>query len=140
MTYATQSDLTTRFSERELVQLTDRADEPTGAIDAARVTRALEEADNIIKSYVGVRYALPLASVPPLLVDLACDLARFKLYDTGATEEVRNRYDDAIARLKALATGTAVLDIAGIEPEGRDDLVFTDPGERLFSRDKMRGL
>ncbi|MFZ2469479.1 MAG: DUF1320 domain-containing protein [Parvibaculum sedimenti] len=140
MTYATQSDLTTRFSERELVQLTDRADVPTGAIDAARVTRALEEADNIIQSYIGVRYALPLASVPALLVDLACDIARFKLYDTGATEEVRTRYEDAIARLKALSKGEAVLDAAGIEPEGRDDLVFVDPGERLFSRDKMRGL
>lgn len=139
MSYAALADLVTRFSERELVQLTDRGDEPTGAIDAARVGHALDEADNVINSYVGVRYALPLASVPALLVDLACDLARFKLYDTGAPEEVRKRYEDAIARLKALSKGEAVLDVAGIEPVSRDDQVFADTGTRLFTRDSMRG-
>lgn len=140
MSYASQTDLVQRFTERELVQLTDRADEPTGAIDATRIARALGEADNLINSHIGARYDLPLASTPALLLDLACDIARFKLYDSGATEEVRSRYEDAIARLKSLSKGEAVLDVAGREPESRSDQVFADVGDRVFSRARMRGI
>ncbi|MBI1262953.1 MAG: DUF1320 domain-containing protein [Rhizobiales bacterium] len=140
MSYASQAIMLTKFSERELVQLTDRADEPTGLIDAARMAQALTEAANIINSYIAARYDLPLASVPDLLVDLECDIARFKLYDSGATEEVRTRYEDAIARLKAISKGEAVLDIAGREPESRDDQVYADVGQRIMSRDGLRGL
>jgi len=140
MSYASQADMELRFSARELVQLTDRADVPTGEIDVERLAQAAGEADNIINSYIAVRYDLPLTSIPALLVDLACDIARFKLYDTGAPEEVRGRYDDAIARLKAISKGEAVLDIAGREPESRDDQVYADIGDRVMSRDRMRGL
>lgn len=140
MSYATQSDMTGKFTVREIVQLTDRADEPTGVIDVARLVASLSAADNLINSYIGARYALPLATVPELLVDLACDIARFNLYDSGATEEVRTRYEDAIARLRAISKGEAVLDVAGIEPESRTDQVYADVGTRVMSRDRMRGL
>jgi phage gp36-like protein len=139
MTYATKADLIARFSERELVQLTDRGDEPTGAVDDARVDRALAEADNLVNSYVGARYPLPFLAIPELLVDLACDIARYRLYQEGATDEVRERYEDAIKRLTAISRGDMVLDAAGVEPASRDDQVYADTGERMFSRDRMRG-
>lgn len=138
MTYATKSLLIERFSERELVQLTDRGDEPTGEVDDTRVERALLEADNLINSYVGTRYPLPFVLVPELLVDLACDIARFRLYQDGATEEVRERYDDALKRLTAISRGDMALDAAGVEPPSRDDQVYADASPRVFSRDRMR--
>lgn len=109
MTYATQADLETRFKHQELVELTDEAN--LGVIDAAAVAVALADADAEINGYLAGRYALPLTQTSPELVRLACDIARYKLYDARATELVKARYDDAIAKLRDVAKGVASLGI-----------------------------
>lgn len=109
MTYATQADLETRFKNQELIELTDEAG--TGVIDAAAVAVALADADSEINGYIGSRYTLPLTQTSPELVRLACDITRYKLYDARATELVKARYDDAIAKLRDVARGVASLGI-----------------------------
>lgn len=109
MTYATQSDLETRFKNQELIELTDEAG--TGEIDAAVIAVALTDADSEINGYLASRYALPLTQTSDELVRLACDIARYKLYDTRATELVKARYDDAIKKLRDVARGVASLGI-----------------------------
>src|SRR5271165_430580 len=112
MPYATAQDLIDRFGETELVQLTDRSDPPAYAIDQAVASSALATASAEMDGYICVKYALPLSAVSPVLVDLACDIARFRLYSVRATEEVQKRYDAALARLKEIARGTFKLDAA----------------------------
>ena len=48
MTYATQAMLVKRFGERQLVQLTDRGEVPTGQIDADLVAQELANTDAVI--------------------------------------------------------------------------------------------
>ncbi|WP_306603927.1 gp436 family protein [Azonexus sp.] len=107
MPYATQSDLEERFGSEELAQLTDRVN--GSIIDAAVVGRALADAHAEIDSHLAVRYPLPLSSSPEVLVAIACDIARYRLHDERATEIVAKRYEEAARRLRALASGAAVL-------------------------------
>jgi phage gp36-like protein len=111
MTYAAESDLTERFGALELAQRTDRTNGTT--VDAAVLGRALADADAEINGYLATRYTLPLASTPPLINRLACEIARYRLYDDGVPETVRVRYQDAVSLLKRLASGEVLL--AGME-------------------------
>jgi phage gp36-like protein len=119
MTYATLAEMVARFGEPELVQRTDRAEGLV--IDTVVLGNALVDADAEIDSYLAGRYTLPLASTPPVLVRLAADIARYRLYDDGVSETVRQRYEDAVSLLKRFANGDVVLPgmqgvaVAGVE-------------------------
>lgn len=110
MAYATQADLIARFGEVEISQLADT--DGSGEIDAALVARALADADAEIDAALAGRYQLPLASVPPLLVRIACDLARFALYTDAVTEIVGQRRAAAAKLLGDLAAGRSTLGLA----------------------------
>lgn len=109
MTYATKQNLIDRFTEGELIELTDDAN--LGVVDEAAVAKALADADAEINSYLAGRYTLPLAQTSDELERLACDIARYHLYDTSATEAVKTRYDDAVKKLRDVARGVASLGI-----------------------------
>lgn len=109
--YASQSDMVERFGATELAQRTNRVDGLT--IDAAVLARALADADAQIDSYMATRYTLPLATTPAVLNRLACDMARYGLYDDGVPATVRQRYEDAVSLLKKFASGEVQL--AGLE-------------------------
>ena len=109
MTYATQADLEVRFKQQELIELTDEAN--LGVIDAAAIAVALADADAEINGYLAGRYSLPLSQTSPELVRLACDITRYKLFDTRATDQVKARYDDAIKKLRDVSGGKASLGI-----------------------------
>lgn len=107
MTYATQQDLVDRFGTAELAQLTDPAAGTT--INATTVARALADADAEIDTRLAAYYTLPLATVPAVLTRLAADLARYFLWDTRATDQVRNRYKDAAGLLDKIGSGAVQL-------------------------------
>lgn len=104
MSYATLTDLTERFGDTELVQLTNRTIGGTTIVTAV-VDRALADAGAEIDGYLVGRYRLPLPVVPRTLVGFACDIARYRLYDDRATEQVTKRYDDAVKFLRLVADG-----------------------------------
>jgi phage gp36-like protein len=115
MTYATQADLETRFGIEEILQLSDRAN--LGVADVSVIAAALADADNEIDGYVGVAYTLPLDGTPPILLRLACDMARFFLYKDRASDQIRQSYEDAVDRLKRIANGTLKLPVPDAAPE-----------------------
>lgn len=136
MTYALQADMVTALGDDELIQLTDRADPPVGAIDATVLTRALEAADGEIDSYLAARYTLPLASVPTILRDCAVDIARYRLHDRGVPDRVKDAYKDRIAWLRDVTKGITSLGI------NTDDLTPASAGlpemtsgGRVFARE-----
>ncbi len=110
MAYAQLSDLIARFTEVELSQVADT--DGTGEIDAAKVARALADADAEIDAALVGRYALPLAPVPDLLTRIACDLARESLYSDAPTDLVAERAKQARNLLAALAVGRMRIDAA----------------------------
>lgn len=132
MAYATALELVIAFGARELAEVsTPKRFDVVGderlelAIEGAIVTgepdenaleacldainEALSIADSLVDSYLGMKYTLPLASTPTALKKRTLDLARFELHDERATEEVRNRRNDAIKWLEMLAAGKATL-------------------------------
>ena len=140
--YADLDKLKALTGELELIQLTDRADVPTGEIDVQLVADALGAAAALIDGYVGAQYALPLAETPPLLADLACDIARHRLYLTTPPEFVQKRHDAALKALRDIADGRVKLPIAAgtaAEPKGRDGIVVLQTEPRRFSRSSMEG-
>lgn len=134
--YATLADLISRFGETEIIQLSDRSG--TGAIDSAVVDAKLADASAEVDAYLQGRYTLPLAVVPLSLKRIAADIARYHLYDDRATEQVTQRYKDAIKFLESVAKGVVQL---GLDPASQPAPAsggpqFTVPG-RIFTRDTL---
>ena len=102
--YATEADLVARFGA-EIGNLKLMVSNPTFVDDA------IQDATEEINGHIGGRYPLPLPNVPSNLKRMACDIARYRLYFEQPTEEVRKRYEDAIAFLKRVADNKAHLQI-----------------------------
>ncbi|MDA8123522.1 MAG: DUF1320 domain-containing protein [Deltaproteobacteria bacterium] len=138
MAYATQADMEERFGAGELLKITDRSNPPTGAIDAAVVTRALSDAEAEINGYLAARYTLPLSSTPAVLKRLCCVIARYYLYDDWANEQVRAQFEDATKVLKLIAEGKVLL---GTEPAAAPETRASKPqfttSDRVFSRGSL---
>lgn len=107
MGYCTGQDLIDRYGEEELLQLADR--DGDGVADTAVLDQVIADASAEIDGYLAVRYALPLAEVPSVLVRIACEIARYHLYEDHATETVQDRYANAVKFLKAAARGEVQL-------------------------------
>ena len=116
MPYALAADLQARYPDVRLAELSD----PTGvAVQNARLQTALTDASAEMDSYLGRRYFFPLASVPPILTRVCCDIAIYRLQALLPKEVVadaRRRFEDATTWLDDLASGRIYLpDLAGVE-------------------------
>lgn len=114
---------------------------PVDAGDPA-FTRALDDASALIDTYLSRRWEVPLEVPPRLLVTVCVDIASYLLCrtDNALSEDIRQRYDDALALLKSVARGE--LDLPGLESTPSGDgasgpgaVVLSGP-ERLFGRGK----
>ena len=142
MPYSSLQLLTDRYGERMLVALTDRAYPATGALDLAVVTRALGDADALIDGYLAVRYALPLASVPPLIENIAGSIAIYNLHVAAPEPKVQGDYEQAIRTQKDISRGDVRLSVAGIEAQasgGGSGVRVTDR-DRPMTADNMKGF
>lgn len=141
MNYATQQQLTDRYGLAMLVALTDRGDQATGTIDPAVLTRVLADTDAMIDGYLMARYALPLATIPPLVVDLAQVIAIWKLHTSEPDPKIKQDYDAAMRQLADVAKGVLRLPVAGIEPptSGASGARHTDR-ERPMTAENLKGF
>ena len=167
MTYATALDMLIRFDADEIAQRSDRLiprlvsgallrdvannadlsgyDEDAvvnAALAMTRLDRALADARDTIASHISARYKLPISPVPPVLQRIACDLARFYLYDDTATEQVKDRHDAAMKLLASVRDGKATL---GENAETGEQAPSTAGAElvsggRVWRRDDSRGF
>ncbi|AYC19820.1 hypothetical protein DZA65_02942 [Dickeya dianthicola] len=139
--YATRDDMVLAFGERECVSLTDR--DFAGEIDDDVLTGALTRASAEIDSYLAGRYPVPWNDTPRILVGRCCDIARYLLCGAGTqmTDEIRERYNDAIRYLERVADGRITLgrlpsgDV--VQPSGIST-TFASAG-RCFGRDSTGG-
>lgn len=133
--YATQQNLIDRFGQDEVQQLSDRVG--SGLIDDNIVDQALSDASDLIDGYVGVRYALPLATTPAILTRICCDLARANLYDDAPTDAVANNRDQAISQLKDISSGKLSLgEAAATESQPAGTAEYSAP-DRTFNADNL---
>lgn len=167
MNYATATDLLTRFDAAEIAQRADRGmprlvsaelltavaastdlsawtteEVARAAVAMIVVNRALKDAADSIDSYVSARYELPLSTVPSVLERVACDLARYYLYDDQVTEVIQKRYDDCIKLLGDVAAGRVSLGAEGTtgeQPATSDSPELVTSG-RVWARDSSKGF
>jgi len=118
--YATEPDLIARFGA-EIEQLKRMLPSVTAVDDA------IQDATEEINGHIGGRYSLPLPNVPSNLKRMACDIARYRLYFQQPTEEVRKRYEDAIAFLKRVADNKAHLQI---QEEATNQIIEDEPRKK----------
>lgn len=136
MSYAAETDIAARYGSNLLLTIADP--DGTGAVNAALVTQALSDADELINSHVQERYALPLSPVPSLLVTLAADIAVYRIA-VLPTDEMRNRYTDALKLLKNIATGVLQLGAAPVPATTGQQANLVSP-PRMFGRNQRRPL
>lgn len=149
MSYATYNDLVEREAEDAIYAAADS--DHDGVLDAAdlqRIDKALSDATGEMNSYIGQRHELPLQQPPVWGVQVCIDIAMYRLsrQADALTNELRQRYTDAVAMLKNVAKGSAGLGLpvaatpaitAPGEVKDGEALIISNP--RLFTRGR-RGL
>jgi len=128
--YLTEAQFEQRFGQTELGELLG---------SGSNYAEAENDAAGLVNGYLSARYTLPLTSVPKMVQGWVADITRYRLWDDHAPEEVRRRYEDALAQLKLLAQGTIAL------PPGSDGTPSA-PGvafggysaTRVFTSDTLR--
>lgn len=140
MAYATKQNMIDAYTEEALIELTDRADPATGAIDDTVLDLALADAAALIDSYISRRYSPALAAAAPVLRSKAQAIAYYILHRGNYPEQIRTAFEDALEFLKAVSMGHANLDIAGVQPPSAPADARVEGPARLFSRDSMKGL
>lgn len=112
----TVTDLTTRFGEDEIAQMSDKKHYSTINIDV--VNKAIFDAETEAESYLN---AIGLVSrnadgelvyrgqAPQPLIIKLCDIARYYLYDDAVTNIVEQRYKQALDWLKLVMKNPSML-------------------------------
>ncbi len=106
MAYATQADIVASYGDRVLLIVADR--DRDGIVDTQTVTMALDAASDEIDSYISLKYhTLPLPTPSRMIKTCCMDIAIYRMSwnETALTDEIRKRFDDAIAWLKLVAKG-----------------------------------
>lgn len=137
MAYITSSDMIAAFGEEEMIALSNLDNSSATVINGAVIQKAIDDACASVDGYLAVRYSVPIIPTPPVLTRITCDFARGILDQNNPREEVIRRWDMAVAYLKDLARGLAVLPMPQVEaPQATDSPQYRSPG-RVFTRDTL---
>jgi phage gp36-like protein len=164
MPYAATTALLERFGADEIAQRADRgiprlvsgpllqalaaggdvsaytpAEQAAGAAALALVQRAQQDAYDTINGYLVGRYSIPLVNPPEVVALTECNLARYYLYDDGATDVVQKRFDAAMEFLRALRDGkVSIGPNAAAETPAAVGEVMVDAGQSVFTRESLK--
>jgi phage gp36-like protein len=95
-----EQDLIDRYGEAEIISLTAPVGQDLTQIDQTRALLSLTSASSEIDSYLRRRYAVPLTTPDPTVVDACCKLARYDLANgpnTTPSDAMRAGRKDAFA-------------------------------------------
>ena len=137
MAYCTQADVATRIGNERLVSLADH--DGDGAADSDVVQGAIDSADALMDSFLGVRYDVPLDPVPESAKTCAVNLAVYflQLGRDSVTEDVREQYQADLEWLRQVAAGRTTLgaDAPPAENESAPGVRY-ESEERAFGREE----
>jgi phage gp36-like protein len=112
MAYCTLTDLKKAIPERNLIQITD--DENLEQVNTGRVTQAIEDADNLIDSYLRGKHTVPLSDPSPRIRRLSVDFAVYYLYrrrmEFETTDALAATYKEGIRFLEGVRDGKNIID------------------------------
>ncbi|CAM4094446.1 gp436 family protein [Acinetobacter pragensis] len=130
--YATVEAMKRKFGETLLIRLTDTEKPYQGVINMEKLDSAMQEANSEIDAYVGSRYPLPLQVIPPFLVNIGCNLARYYSVtgDLSDNDPIKNRFESSIKTLTKISKGELTL---GGSPAGESKPVQTSSNNVQFA-------
>ena len=137
MPYATAQDIVDLYGADFLLLIARRGDENdlSGPLTSAAIDDALAQASSQADSYIGARYPVPVRPVPMVLQRAVIDMACHQLAATAdvMTEQIRQRYEDALAWLKDVAAGRAALGTDEAGAAAGDAAAGGNPDEALIA-------
>ena len=140
MTYATPQDMVARFGAEELEKL-DRGYDAADPDSSPRLLTALEDASAEIDASLAPLYALPLPSGRyPLLRAVACEIARFALYDQSVPEAVTERAKEAREKLARVRSGKLLVVDSDGHTVARTSAAAWKGPERVMTAENLEGL
>jgi len=137
----TVEDMVAVFGEEEMLQIAGTGTRDYRELDRPKIEEALGFATSLVVGYVRDRWPAAVAGTA-MLKGFVADIARWRLrgrggQQTAMNETVQKRYDEAIGRLKDIASGRLTLDIeagpdAPVPPDAANELriVATMPPSR----------
>lgn len=113
--YATAEEFELVFGRREAIQLSNRDTAAIATVvNAVVLDEFLTGASELIDSYLGARYLVPVVSPNKPLKQACLDIARYNIDNVRAREDVRQRYEDRIRWLEMVTKGLVELGLPGI--------------------------
>lgn len=124
MGYCSKEDIDKLYGTDLLVKIADY--DRDGEPDPDVVQSGIDAADEICDAYLSAQYTIPVSPTPGIVKNCAIDIAVYKiaLGRTGRTDEMRVRYEDALAILEKISTGKVGL---GLPPVTDEDGTTTNP-------------
>ncbi len=132
MSYIDKAGLIARFGQ-DIDQLIDRNGD--GVEDDGVLAAAIADAEATIDAKIGSRYATPLDPVPAIIVAIAADITRARLYHQAKPEIVEQREKAALELLDQIEQGAIKLN-ATEAGAGYESTTY----EREFTRDTLAGF
>ncbi|WP_457571304.1 gp436 family protein [Desulfovulcanus sp.] len=134
--YATIEDLTKLLPESDLIALSD--DENTGALNEARLTEAIDQADREIDAYCAGRYEVPFASVPGLIQNLSAQMAIYNLFARRGVENPlwETKYRNCLRLLELIRKGEMIIGEQNL-PQNESYRVKRTGSDRMFTSDNL---
>lgn len=126
MGYASKIDIDELYGTDLLVRVADY--DRDGTPDDEIVAKGLLAADQICDAYLSAQYTIPVVPTPGVVKNCAIDIAVYKmaLGRASRTDEMRVRYEDALAMLEKISTGKIGLGLPPVtttDPDGNPTTV-----------------
>ncbi|MBL4906960.1 MAG: DUF1320 domain-containing protein [Sneathiella sp.] len=102
MAYLTEQELNDSFGQIAIAQLADRDGDNDAVKMSNAISTAISFADAEVDAYLEGVYQLPIASIPQLVSRIAADVAHYYLASMIPTDNVKDRYNNAISLLTRL--------------------------------------
>lgn len=112
------------FGEEECLKIAGTGPRDFPVLERPRIEEAIAHASAIVVGYVRDRWPSAVQGTP-LLKGFAADIARWRLRGRGGqqaamVEVVQKRYDEALVRLRDIASGKLTLDVEPSSASGAD--------------------
>ena len=130
--YLNPREYVQKFGYSETVLLCDLYD--LNRIDTAKILMALQEAAALVDGYISAQYLVPLAPVPALITAITGNIARHILHVENIPESVGANYNQALKKLKDIASGILKISGARVESSSSSHAPSYTVSGRKFTR------
>ncbi len=155
MNYISLTHLRNALSEEVLISLVNDEgltvslldeNDPAQTTLIARINSTISTASAMIDGYCGMKYSTPFTSLPPLLEDIAVQIALYRLYlrrgDEGIPQPRIDAYSDALKKLQGISDSSISLGLNPAPLNGKrgNAVTSSETYTRTFDKKSLHSL